>query len=237
MSRIKKITAVFLSMVMFVCCFTVSAAAESIEDTAKAISSGKSYSTQIVEKHGNADFKIKASKAGELVVKFTAQLEVTKLHVYDADGNEILLAEKNIITGDYNRYYDYMCYWNKTTEKYSGEHKFSIKKGTYYIRFTRDDGWDQGGNGKISFTATFPTETEKKSNLNYFQITMKKGTSIQLGALGTVASGDALTWSTNKSSVATVSSKGLITAKAVGTATITAKAGSSTIKIQIKVTS
>lgn len=45
-----------------------------------------------------------------------------------------------------------------------------------------------------------------------------------------------ITWSSSKSSVATVSSAGKVTAKKAGTTVITAKSGSGTAKIQIKVT-
>ena len=62
---------------------------------------------------------------------------------------------------------------------------------------------------------------------------MKVGGTMQLS---TDAGSTGITWSSSKSSVAAVSSAGKVTAKKAGTTVITAKSGSSTAKIQIKVT-
>lgn len=240
MSKFKKITAVFLSVIMLVCCFTVSASAESIYDTASAISSGKSYSTTLYSYGDTADYKITANQAGALTIDLTSQLSQTKVYVYDADGNDVELSEAKDTSGAtyngswYGRHTSYnICEWNNTIEKYVGTLTYKINKGTYYIRFENYD----SSIGKISFKATVPTKEEKKSKISYLQITMPKGSSIQLSAVGTVAEGDTLSWSSSKTSVATVTSKGVVTAKAAGTAIITAKLGTSTMKLRVKVTS
>ncbi len=62
-------------------------------------------------------------------------------------------------------------------------------------------------------------------------VTLTKGYATTLRVSGTSSK---VTWTTSKKSVATVSSKGKVTAKGVGTATITAKVGSS--KLTCKVT-
>ena len=58
---------------------------------------------------------------------------------------------------------------------------------------------------------------------------------VSVGALGALVSpsGEAVMWTSSKTSVATVSSSGKVTAKAKGSATITAKCGTSTQKIKI----
>ncbi len=86
----------------------------------------------------------------------------------------------------------------------------------------------------VSLTVSGTPAAEDK--LAYFQITLKKGSTLQLDGILDSGSGAAASFSSSKSSVASVSSKGKVTAKAKGTAVITAKYGSSSIKIRIKVT-
>ena len=118
--------------------------------------------------------------------------------------------------------------WDSSTEIASATYTYDIKKGTYYIRLI-----SLGENGKLSVTATFPSsETDSSSKISCITIPMKVGGTMQLSTDG----GDKdITWSSSKSSVATVSSSGRVTAKKSGTTVITAKSGSSTAKIQIKV--
>ncbi|MBR4096036.1 MAG: Ig-like domain-containing protein [Oscillospiraceae bacterium] len=90
---------------------------------------------------------------------------------------------------------------------------------------------------KTSITFTYPqdkSESSDSAKITSFTATLKKGSTLQLG---TILSGEGtVKWSTSKKSVATVTSKGKITAKAKGTAVITAKTGDSSMKITIKVT-
>ena len=97
-----------------------------------------------------------------------------------------------------------------------------------YKNWKKDGNKDSGG--KITFTANYA------AGIEYFEITMKKGSTIQLGAILSSSGNEKITWSSSKKKVAAVSSSGKITAKKAGTAVITAKVGNSTAKIQIKVT-
>ena len=72
--------------------------------------------------------------------------------------------------------------------------------------------------------------------LSYIQIEMKKGSTLQLSGILSDSTTGKVTWSTSKSSVATVSSGGKVTAKGKGNAVITAKYGSTSLSIYIKVT-
>ncbi|MDO4503238.1 MAG: Ig-like domain-containing protein [Coriobacteriia bacterium] len=89
----------------------------------------------------------------------------------------------------------------------------------------------------IAAAATPPTLA--LSRVNTGKVTIKKGTSYKIGAK--VTSGSTLTYSSSKKSVATVSSKGTVTAKRYGKATITVKAkkngATSTKKVYVTVTS
>jgi len=72
---------------------------------------------------------------------------------------------------------------------------------------------------------------KKPVKLDYNSLTLEKGASKQLKVTGTTSK---VTWSTSKKSVATVSSSGKVTAKAVGTATIYASVAGK--KLSTKVT-
>ena len=94
------------------------------------------------------------------------------------------------------------------------------------------------GDNKVVYTYKWTKgtpSTDNSSKINGFIIPMKKGTSIILGTEFISGSGS-VTWSTSDKSIATVTSSGKISAKKKGTAIITAKCGSTTIKIKVKVT-
>ena len=233
MLKIKKMTAVLLSVVMLVCCFAVTASAESIADTAKAHTSGKTYSvsSKLYEK---SDYKIVLNKAGDLKLSVTSQMNSLYVTLYDKNGNKIKASDLKADSGksSWNSIDNLVnCLWNNAIEKYSGSFKYTLKKGTYYLRFYNNS---LQGKGKFSFKATYPSsDAEETSEISCITIPMKVGEAMQLS---TDAGSTGVTWSSSKSSVAAVSSSGKVTAKKAGTTVITAKSGSTTAKIQIKVT-
>ena len=233
MSKIKKITAILLSAVMLVCCLSVGAGAESIADTAKAISSGKTYTAKLYKSSENADYKIKLSKSGDLKLNITTQMYQLDVYLYDTNGNLCGALDFKADTGTTgrglweNKPY---CPWNKTVEKYSGSFKYSLDKGTYYLRLKR---YNNTGSEKVTFKATFPSSdksSDSDDEADCITVQMKKGGTLQL------AFGDDAKWTSSDKSVVTVTSGGKITAKKAGTAVITAKSDSKTDKIKIKVT-
>lgn len=95
--------------------------------------------------------------------------------------------------------------------------------------------------GSINLAAIYTykwTKGTKPSDAEfaYIQITMEKGSSIRLDSILTDGSAAKAKYSSSKSSVASVSSSGKVTAKSKGTAVITITCGKITIKIHIKVT-
>ena len=78
----------------------------------------------------------------------------------------------------------------------------------------------------------FTADSSAVSYTGYWGITLKKGSSTQLW----IDTNSKVTYSTSNKSIATVTSAGKVTAKAKGTAIITAKYGNKTQKIKIKVT-
>lgn len=236
MSKFKKMTAVLLSVVMFVCCFAVQSGAESIADTAKAFSSGD---TKTIKYEGNkevtSDYSVKLSKKGKIVISISSSgVSNLYVYIYDENGEKYVPDASNFSSGSvYNSIRGMaQCSWNKTVEKLKGTLTYEdMNKGTYYIRFEK--GSSKGGTGKATFKITYPSsESSSGSKLSCVTIPMKVGDAMQLS---TDAGTSGITWSSSKSSVATVSSSGKVTAKKAGTAVITAKSGSSTAKIQIKV--
>lgn len=209
------------------------ASADSIYDTATSISSGKAVS-KTLSNYMSASYKIKVSKDGELKLKITSHMQYLYVSVYDSNGNSVDKSSKSISSGEcyFSRYYttDY-CKWNDIVEKFEGTVSYPVSKGDYYICFER---YSTEGNGKLSFTATFPS-TATTAKISYLTLELSKGSSIKLGAIVT-PSGSAVKWTSSKTSVATVSSTGKVTAKAKGTTIITAKSGTSTKSIKIIVT-
>ena len=247
MSKIKKLAAIMLSMVMLVCVFGISAGAESIYDTAKAVSSGKTYSTTLPSYGYTSDYKITASKAGELKLAIISHMSILQVYVYDSDGNILKPSQRDFKSGGYSDTWDYY-YWNDTIEKFNGTLTYGIEKGTYYIRIIRDG---SGGNGKLSFSATFPSSSSGSSStktnttstssssggskVDYIMIELSKGSKIQLNAYGSFEAGDTWSWSTSDSSVASITKNGLVTAKKAGMAKIKFKIGTSVRYVMINV--
>jgi len=121
----------------------------------------------------------------------------------------------------------------------------TLKKTATYKNFNFDSIWamnNSDDNGVIKgcpilkhvagASATQQSKTEGK--LSYFTITVSEGDVLQLGTVMSPSNAK-VTWTSSKSSVAAVSSAGKVTAKAAGSAVITAKSGTSSIKIKVVV--
>lgn len=230
---LKKIAAVITTAAIALSAMVITSAtagADSIYDTATSISSGKTVSTTLNSYGACADFKVKVTGNGNLKLNITAQMYFF-IYLYDSNGNEIKYPDYNVSSGSYDKSTRY-CEWNRTIEQFKGDITYPVNKGDYYIRFKRKY---ENGNGKLSFTATFPSTTAPTTKISYLTLELTKGSSIKLGAVVT-PTGSTVTWKSSNSSVATVSSTGKVTAMAKGSAIITAKSGTSTQKIKIIVT-
>lgn len=239
--KLRKFLAMLLAAAMTFALLTVSASAESIEDTAKSRDSGDSFSIKLntTDYH---DYKVKLTKSGDLKITLNAAVQKATVIVYNSDGNKVLPSENasETTTGSIyiDSYFDYNteCSWNKTMEKYKGTLVYKdLDKGTYYIRIYKGSYVDYSGTGKTTVKFTFPGESSDKSDaeISMLQITLEEDDDIVLSAV--LSESGEVTWSSSKESVATVSSRGKVRAKNPGTAVITAKCGKSSQKIQIKV--
>lgn len=235
MKIFRKIAAVLSAAVIAVSAcasMAVTAGADSIYDTAKAISSGKSVSTILPAYNDTADYKITVSGSGTLKFSIESQMKELYMYVYDSDGNKISTIANTDTSGysaDIGVKSHYMV-WNNTVEKYKGAVSYSVKSGTYYIRFNRTS---SSGNGKLTFTATYPTGSSSKAKINYITLNLSKGDTLSLGA--DMTGSGTVTWKSSNSSAVSVTSSGRVTAKGYGSAIITAKVGKTTKKIKIVV--
>lgn len=237
MKIFRKIAAVLSAAVIAVSAcasMAVTAGADSIYDTAKAISSGKSVSTILPAYNDTADYKVTVSGSGTLKFSIESQMGMLSMEVYDSNGNLLSTIANTDTSGNSSSIGKdlHNMYWNDTIEKYKGTVSYSVKSGTYYIRFYRYS-YSSSGNGKLTFTATYPTGSSSKAKINYITLNLSKGDTLSLGA-DITGSGN-VTWKSSRSSVASVSSAGKVTAKSKGSAIITAKVGKTTKKIKIVV--
>lgn len=237
MKIFRKIAAVLSAAVIAVSAcasMAVTAGADSIYDTAKAISSGKSVSTILPAYNDTADYKVTVSGSGTLKFSIESQMGKLSMEVYDSNGNLLSTIANTDTSGNSSSIGKdlHNMYWNDTIEKYKGTVSYSVKSGTYYIRFYRYS-YSSSGNGKLTFTATYPTGSSSKAKINYITLNLSKGDSLSLGA--DMTGSGTVTWKSSNSSAVSVTSSGRVTAKGYGSAIITAKVGKTTKKIKIVV--
>lgn len=107
---------------------------------------------------------------------------------------------------------------------YAGSYTAKLDKGTYFVKFTK-------AKATLKFTWTEAATTVKSLKV---YIPLKKGATMNLSAV--VDNADAkITYNSSDKSIATVSSKGTVTAKKAGKVAITVKAGTKTVKLYFKV--
>lgn len=239
MKKITKILSVLLAAVMLMATLCVTSSADSVEDTAKAIDSGKKVSFT-PDANIKKDYKITLSEKGTLKLNITSKTATVFVQLLDSNGNQVDFDSENanVTTGSCRTSFggNARLEWNSSFEKFSGKISYkSLAKGTYYVRIWRDYGYASKGKTSVSFT--YPqasSNDEETGTISSLSVTLKKGETLQLGA---VIEGEGTPkWTTSKKSVATVDSSGKITAKSAGTANIKATLGKSTVKIQVKVT-
>ncbi len=232
MKHIRKILAIAMVMVMALTALTFSGGAESIEDTAINIASGKTVSATLPTKYSSANYKINATNSGTLKITLTSYLSACRVYVYDSYGNEVKVSDHILTSSDYTvnqkGQSSFYASWQPIVERFDGTISYQVTKGTYYIRIENR----LYQNGDIKLTATFPSTTTSKGKLYYLSLTVDKGDTIKLGAV--VSSGSKVTWTSSKPAVASVSG-GNVTAKTKGSTIITAKCGSTSQKIKITV--
>ncbi len=231
MNFVKKIVAVVVAAALSVGFLSMSAFADPFED-AVAISSGEEVKGT-VEKGGSLTYEITSKGTGNLVVNWSVAKCWSYLHVYDEDGAYLNVESLNVKAGSLYRGGEGNNYingnWNSTSERFSASAAYKVTKGTYYITVSDDS--RSSGTGTLKLTADFPTKTT--SDLSYLGITMKKGETMQLDSVG--VSSSKAKWTSSKKTVASVTAKGVVSAKKKGTTVISCTYNGKTVKLKVTV--
>ena len=171
-------------------------------------------------------YRFNVAKSGTMKISLAADNDILATLYRDSDDNDVEISNMNVISGsDYKNNDTYASIGYKTTAELS----YKVTKGTYYLRLFKN----QRSTGTLSMTATYPEGSSNDSKISCLSLNLKKGGTLQLGAVMSVDGN--VTWTSSKTSVATVFSTGKVTAKGTGTAVITAKSGKNSVKIQIRV--
>lgn len=197
----------------------------------KNASSGKTYKSDLSVKGDEQVYRFNVAKSGTMKIRLAADQyyysdEILATLYRNSDDNDVEISKMNVISGDFYENNDtYASIGCKTTAELS----YKVTKGTYYLRVFKNE----SSTGTLSMTATYPQGSSNEGKISCLSLNLKKGGTLQLGAVMAV-NGD-VTWTSSKTSVASVSSAGKVTAKGTGTAVITAKSGKNSVKIQIRV--
>lgn len=243
MRFIKKLGACFFA-VLFAISFSMSASAFDMTDYAYPLENDFQY-TALFElssdynsyKYGTGYFSIECGADGELSFDISTNASSPTVTLYDAGGKSIHASDISNITGNGRiKNYTYLngnevdLERSEAFERYEGTIKYQVTKGTYYLGVY---GYEKSEEYRLfSITAHAP-EKKVTPKIDYFNIDLKRGDTLQFGA--ELSKTGTVTWKSSKKSVATVSSNGKVTAKAKGSAIITAKCGNSTVKIKVTV--
>lgn len=192
--------------------------------------SGKTYTSDMSVKGDERVYRFNVAKSGTMKIRLAADYnysdEILATLYRNSDDNDVEISNMNVISGDHyinNDTYASIC--GNTTAELS----YKVTKGTYYLRLFKN----HSDTGTLSMTATYPEGSSNDGKISCLSLGLKKGGTLQLGAVMAVDGN--VTWTSSKTSVATVSSTGKVTAKGTGTAVITAKSGKNSVKIQIRV--
>ena len=221
----KRIMSMILALVIGICCLVPTAPAmkteaASLKSVAKKVTFGE-YNNVTINGTKETVLKVVLKSKGKfyLTAPSTNSLENVRAELYNSNMSKL---------GEYGQYFSFA---EMSNDKFGvGE----LKAGTYYIRLYA-----------ISVDASKPVQTAayftrfeptKKPSIDIC-ITLKRKKSIQLGAIFNNCSKQKLAWQSSKKKVATVTSKGKVTAKKKGTAIIsifTSNGEESRIKVIVK---
>ncbi|MBP1543350.1 MAG: Ig-like domain-containing protein [Oscillospiraceae bacterium] len=212
---LKKITAVIMTATIAISSMivTTTASAAGVFDGAKKMEPLEYYSKTFVANNGieTLTYKITLSSESRIELRYTECTQGLEGMLYNTNGELIM---------KYN--------FNGFLKLNSDD--VALPKGTYYLRITESDYYDHH---TLSFKDLYYIVKPTNKPTISLKLTMKKGTSIQLGSIVENYDGK-VTWTSTKKSVATVSSTGKVTAKKKGTTTIRAQLDDGTY-VQIKI--
>ncbi len=194
----------------------------------------KTYTTSLGALGEETVYKFKVSESGTMKINLKqSNIEDSQLTATLYKGSEDNMVEPSSVKAT-----DSDGFENKNSYVYvynfddnSGTISYKVTKGTYYFKVAQVRGEKDGVKPEITVKATLPGGDADEGKISCLSLTLSKGSSVQLGAV--MAVNGNVKWTSSKSSVVSVSSKGKITAKAKGSAVITAKSGTNSTKIKI----
>lgn len=181
---------------------TVSAGAETIADKAVELEATELVSKKFENSGDSEYYEINLPKAGDITIRDAKAYDVN-VYLLDANGNDIG-----------GHHWGTMIWGTDYTTNCSTDYK-ELDKGRYYIRVSANKKDSYINDLNYSFNPT------QKATIS-ISTTIKKGSTLQLGSVTENYDGK-VTWLSTKKSIATVSSKGLVTAKKAGTTYIRAQ--------------
>ena len=206
--KIKKFrNLLILAMLISITFNAVSLKAESMADMATSISNFEVLKDVKIDKRGTNFYSVDIAEKGTLTLTTTRKdNDDISINVYNENGECVFTNIKEYRSVSKDIQY------------------ISLEKGAYIISIYSNDG------STYDLTTSFNKATTPEIIM---AATIKIGKSLQLGAALTKGT-EKITWKSNKSSVAKVSSNGLVTGKKVGSAIITATSQSGLVtKIKI----
>lgn len=232
MKKARKLLALIMAAVLMLTAVSVTSFAD-VYDDAVAIDSGETV-TEKVDNGCYLSYEFTSKSSGTLTLSWSVASSYSEITVFDEDGSclnieEIEVKSGSIYSGGVGKNY-IEGKWNSSSERFAATAKYKVSKGTYYIKIYR--GYGNSGSGTVKLTATYPTKSAK--DFSYLGITLKKGDTMQLQAVD--ADSSQVTWKSSKKSVASVTSKGKITAKKKGTTIISCTYNGVTVKLKVTVT-
>ena len=205
----------------------------SSSDKITELKSGKAVKFAYKEPHAGCNYylrKITSKGAGQLKLKLKTELSSVSVGVYDEQGNPVLCTEKSVKTAAFAGTDLIYCYGLSGTPC-DGTMTYDIGKGTYYILVVINN--YSGDNKALTLTPKITQDSSADKNA-YITYTLKKGSSVQLGADMSSGSAKDITWSSSNRNAVKVSADGKATAIAKGTAYITPESVKFKLKIDRK---
>ena len=222
-----------MTAIIAVTVMVVPASAESLEKKSTEIKSGQKINRTFYSSSAEAYYKINVSEAGELKISFNNTIELMFVAVYDSLGNGIGPSDYKATIGTIeNPYYsnkERHLRWKSNVEKEEAFFIYNVSAGTYYIEIQP---WYLG-KGELNMIADFPSNDTPAPKSIQLKITLNVGDTLRLGAIIDPEDAEAVTYSSSKKSVATVSKTGKVKAVAKGSTIIKLKSGQKALKIKI----
>ena len=221
----KRIMSMILALVIGICCIVPAAPAmkteaASLKSVAKKVTFGE-YNNVTINGTQETVLKVVLKSKGKfyLTAPSTNSLENVHAELYNSNMSKL---------GEYERFFSL---GDISNDEFGVD---ELKAGTYYIRLYAISVDDSNPVQTAAYFTRF--EPTKKPSIDIC-ITLKRKKSIQLGAIFNNCSKQKLAWQSSKKKVATVTSKGKVTAKKKGTAIIsifTPNGEESRIKVIVK---